>query len=120
MSDAPVDGNGEQWLLSAFGNRFKLMLYADDGDQPDSAKLAELQALQRDEIPVGLVVVHRGGAASAGVPALHDAQGMVAERFDARPGSAWLIRPDQHIAARWRDVSADKVRTAVARATAQQ
>ena len=117
MSDAPVTGgNGEQWLLSAFGNRFQLMLYVADIDGFDVGALA---ALRDDAIPVETVVIYRSGEPPAGVDALCDAKGMVAERYDARNGSAYLIRPDQHIAARMREASVDKVRQAVARASAQ-
>jgi 3-(3-hydroxy-phenyl)propionate hydroxylase len=41
--------------------------------------------------------------APEGITALHlPAEGQAALRFDARPGSCVLLRPDQHVAARWR------------------
>lgn len=48
-----------------------------------------------------------------------DTAGLVAQRFDATPGACYLIRPDQHVAARWRRFDAAAVRAALARATAQ-
>ena len=53
----------------------------------------------------------------AGVTVLADAQGLVARRYDAKPGTTYLIRPDQHVAARWRAFDPARVRAAVARAT---
>ena len=49
---------------------------------------------------------------------LLDRSGQVFERYDLRPGTAYLIRPDQHVCARWREVSADKVEAAIAHALA--
>jgi 3-(3-hydroxy-phenyl)propionate hydroxylase len=50
---------------------------------------------------------------------VEDAEGLLAQRYDARPGTVYLIRPDQHVAARWRGFDAVKVRAALRRATAQ-
>ena len=43
-------------------------------------------------------------------------KGRFAERFDAQPGTTYLIRPDQHIAARWRTFDAHALQCALARA----
>ena len=44
-------------------------------------------------------------------------EGLAARRYDARPGTCYLIRPDQHVAARWRRFDAAALRAALARAT---
>ncbi len=49
---------------------------------------------------------------------LLDVQGLVQQRLDATPGTAYLIRPDQHVAARWRQPTEVAVRMALATATA--
>ena len=51
------------------------------------------------------------------MPVLEDPRGIAAQRYDAKPGTVYLLRPDQHVAARWRALDAAKVRAAVARAT---
>jgi len=43
--------------------------------------------------------------------------GTTSARFDARPGTAYLLRPDQHVCGRWRSFEPGKIRRALARAT---
>ncbi len=103
LADAPVLAAGrEGWLLEHLGNRFQLLWF-----RPDSDALAAMQAV----LPV-LVI---GDA-----PDLVDAKGRIAERLDLRPGTAYLLRPDQHVAARWRAPSPSGVRAAIDRALARQ
>jgi 3-(3-hydroxy-phenyl)propionate hydroxylase len=45
-----------------------------------------------------------------------DRTGIFAQRFDATPGAAYLVRPDQHLCARWRRFDAARVAAAHARA----
>jgi 3-(3-hydroxy-phenyl)propionate hydroxylase len=42
----------------------------------------------------------------------------LAGRYDGQPGTTYLIRPDQHVAARWRDFDPAKIQKALARAVA--
>jgi 3-(3-hydroxy-phenyl)propionate hydroxylase len=46
------------------------------------------------------------------------ANGPAAERYDAQPGTVVLLRPDQHVCARWRQASAADVAAALRRALA--
>jgi len=122
LADAPVrDAQGQPgWLLAHTGDRFQLLLFVDTPDALDAATRTTLAALLDAPIPVQpLLVARQAGTAPAGCSVLVDAQGAAARRCDAQPGTAYLLRPDQHVAARWRTLDAAAVRTAVARATAQ-
>jgi 3-(3-hydroxy-phenyl)propionate hydroxylase len=45
-----------------------------------------------------------------------DTQGLVAKRYDAKPGTTYLLRPDQHVVARWRTVNNAQLQAALSRA----
>ena len=122
LADAPVTGvdGAPGWLLGHTGDRFQLLLFVESPEALDAAARATLAALADAPIPVHtLLVAQRGGAVPAGCALVLDTQGTAARRCDAQPGTAYLLRPDQHVAARWRTLDAAAVRAAVARATAQ-
>jgi 3-(3-hydroxy-phenyl)propionate hydroxylase len=106
LDDAPVRLDGsEGWLLRQIDS-FTLLVFG-----PGSLALQDLAALP---LPVRLLRVQPAGQAGAGE--LEDVQGLIAKRLDARPGTAYLLRPDQHVAARWRRVDMAAVRTSLQRA----
>jgi len=104
MDDAPVHGN-TPWLLPHLGAGFTLLFFGT----PDAAQRDALHAL-----PLHILLVD--GQAD-GLDSVGDAEGLLTRRCDARPGTCYLIRPDQHVAARWRRLDAAAVRQALQRAT---
>ena len=117
MDDAPVSGSRTGWLLGEMDTQFHLLYCVDDASQISAAQAQALAALAHDRIGVQAVVVAKTGAAPHGLLTLLDTQGTVAQRDDLQPGTCYLLRPDQHVAARWRSFDAARVRAAVARAT---
>ncbi|MET0857723.1 MAG: FAD-dependent oxidoreductase, partial [Telluria sp.] len=113
-ADAPVAKQGQpDWLLRQTGNGFTGIYFA--GTERDREALCELHALIGEPIPVLTLVVAPAGQGTYG--ALEDSEGLLAARYDARPGTFYLLRPDQHVCARWRNVDPQAVRDAVARAS---
>jgi 3-(3-hydroxy-phenyl)propionate hydroxylase len=118
MDDAPVEKDGAPgWLLQSTGNRFQLMVFVDD---PAATDMSALSRLDVGGIAVEPLLISRVAASACALPCVHDVRGIAAKRYDAKPGCVYLIRPDQHVAARWRSFDAANIRAAVVRATCQQ
>jgi len=116
--DAPVTGDGGQWLLDYLGNGFTLVIFTEA--VPADGLLHELIALGADPIGCsGVLVGATGGTLPAGIRRVADTSRMLSERYDAREGATYLFRPDQHVCARWRAFDLVRVRAAIARATYQ-
>ncbi|WGS52173.1 FAD-dependent oxidoreductase [Paraburkholderia sp. D15] len=131
--DAPVgiaatEAASPGWLLQQLGQQFTGVLFC--GEQGvDPATRASLNALGKGSIPLKLVVVasketqgdalassFASDAASASVAVLHDIEGLAGTRYDARANTFYLIRPDQHVCARWRQLDTHAVEQALKRA----
>lgn len=120
MADAPVAAAGEQqWLTAHAGGTFTGLYFSDRG-RVDDKILESLASLASGDQPVRtLFIVSQGTDAPAadGLTVLNDEQGLLAQRYDGKPGTFYLIRPDQHVCARWRSLEPGLVRQALARAT---
>ena len=121
-SDAPIMKNGkEDWLLSQVGGQF-CGIYFSDGSLANQTR-SGFAALADGDIPVKVITVtskHSNASDDAEQARVEDQQGLARERFDARPGTFYLLRPDQHVCARWRAFDVEATRTAVRRATANR
>ncbi len=111
--DARVEAGESGWLLDKLGGCF-CALYFADGAGPRTAP-GGAGALAGDGVPLRVLAV--GGANGAnGLERLGDPAGHLAARYDAAPGTVYLFRPDQHVAARWRTFDVGACRDAVRRA----
>jgi 3-(3-hydroxy-phenyl)propionate hydroxylase len=101
MPDAPVAGPGGEpmFLTDAFigaGTRFTLLEFSNGATA---------------ETPEGLGAIRIGGKCG-----LIDSAGLAAARYDAEPGTAYLLRPDGYVAARFRHPTRPALDAALARA----
>ncbi len=89
--DAPLPE--QRWLLDELHDGFSLVVFGDDSNA---------------DLPVRAVRLD---------PARDT---LAAMRYDARPGTVYLLRPDQHVCARWRRFDPARVRAAIARALCRE
>ncbi|MGB3290073.1 MAG: FAD-dependent oxidoreductase [Burkholderiaceae bacterium] len=118
--DGPITIDGQlDWWLGQLSGQFVLALFCNTG-VPDADALRELAGLQDDPVGLKLVLVLSPALAQRapeGYACVVDRQMTLARRYDALQGACYLIRPDQHIAARWRQAEAQLIRNALRRAT---
>jgi 3-(3-hydroxy-phenyl)propionate hydroxylase len=103
MPDAPVSGGtgGHTFLTEAFidqGARFTLLEFGNGS--------------AASEVPKNVGTIRIGGEG-----ALVDAEGLAVKRYDAEPGTAYLLRPDGYVAARFRHPTRERLDAALARAS---
>jgi 3-(3-hydroxy-phenyl)propionate hydroxylase len=101
MLDAPIAGRAGElsFLTEAFikaGSRFTLLEFANGAAV---------------EVPGEVGVIRIGGN-----DGLLDSAGLVGARYDAEPGTAYLLRPDGYVAARFRHPTRPALDAALSRA----
>jgi 3-(3-hydroxy-phenyl)propionate hydroxylase len=89
--DAPTS---QGWLLGCIGGSFSLL---HDGGRPSVAP--NIECVDVNEIG--------------------DPTGLVRSRYELEAGAAYLIRPDQYVAARWKNAGNGNIGAALARASGQ-
>jgi 3-(3-hydroxy-phenyl)propionate hydroxylase len=95
-ADAPISIDGQAgWLLNQLGQGFVLLSFGP-------ASPVKVGNITAKVLEVGKDVL--------------DSQGLLKQRYDGQPGTVYLIRPDQHVAARWRAFDAAGVTQALRRA----
>jgi 3-(3-hydroxy-phenyl)propionate hydroxylase len=86
--DAPL---GSGWLLDSLGSGFVLCANGWYGAAPRDVRIIDIS--KSDDDP-----------------------GVLRARYDLTAGAAYLVRPDQYIAARWRSPTLEEVQNAIAKA----
>ncbi len=118
-TDAPVRVRGQDgWLLHQVVDGFTLLYFGDGRTLPDELAGA-FHELGTGELPIRTVIIEPANTVprKPGTMPVVVEDGTTSARFDARPGTAYLLRPDQHVCGRWRSFEPGKIRRALARAT---
>ena len=112
--DAPVAaGKVQRWFLDSCAGTFVVLIFVDGSAATAAAAELKLLSLRR-AYPIRSVLAGPPQTEAAGC--ITDAEGLLAQRYDGKPGTVYLFRPDGHVAARWRSFDAGKIRAAIDRA----
>ncbi|CAN7675161.1 FAD-dependent oxidoreductase [Variovorax paradoxus] len=106
-ADAPrVRADGTTgWLLQDAGKGAFTAVVFGSGEIAEHAARAAAEAGAAAGVPIETVRIPTD-----------EAHALAARRYDARAGTLYLLRPDQHVCARWRRADAGLVRAALDRA----
>jgi 3-(3-hydroxy-phenyl)propionate hydroxylase len=98
-ADAPIQREGRSgWLLDELYEGFTLLVF---GVRPP------VDAVRCGDVAARVLAVGED---------LADLEGLATQRYDATPGTVYLVRPDQYVAARWRAFDGARIEAALARA----
>jgi 3-(3-hydroxy-phenyl)propionate hydroxylase len=109
-ADAPIrrpDGS-TGWLLCELGTGFTALIAAGTEGDTLARSIQDF-----DGLGAPVKVLRVATAPNAPGADVIDNDGLLTQRYDLRPGTAYLFRPDQHVSARWRKPTAAQVKSAV-------
>jgi 3-(3-hydroxy-phenyl)propionate hydroxylase len=93
-------------LLDRAGHRMTAMLFCNGSPNAEQRTLIEHLG-KLDKRLVSLLIDCRSSASEA--ETIPDGDGEIARLFDARSGTFYLLRPDLHIAGRWKAIIPDEI-----------
>jgi 3-(3-hydroxy-phenyl)propionate hydroxylase len=106
-------------LLDRTGPGFTL-LYCAPGDALTPALQDEIATVRAQGVPLKVIAIGAGAPVPGADETLPDADGRLRARYGMRgTGAAYLLRPDQHVCARWFALDATRLRAAFAAALPQ-
>lgn len=101
-ADAPVlIGGTPGWFLNCLGPGFTVVTFGN----------SDKSAVKMGSLAAKVIAVGRE---------IQDSSGLLARRYGASPGTTYLFRPDQYVAARWRRFDEGEIARAMERATARR
>ena len=103
----------DQFLLDHLGGAFELLYFTDAPALPQALQ-ACVAAVRAQGLPLRVTAIAMASHGSASVQGadqtLRDPLGQVQQRYGVQQaGSAYLLRPDQHVCARWLQLDATRL-----------
>jgi 3-(3-hydroxy-phenyl)propionate hydroxylase len=104
--------SADNYLLDHLGGGFDL-LYFTEHDAVLEALCDVVQGVRQQGIPVRIVAVGSGQTVAGADTTLSDADGHFRQRYGVMAsGAGYLLRPDQHVCARWLTLDAHRLQAA--------
>lgn len=102
------------YLFDRLGACFYLLYFTGSECIP-SDLLERANAIRSSGVPFQIIAVaqHSQAAISGADHLIADASGHIARKYGITHNGAYLVRPDQHICARWQQLTGEQLRTAV-------
>ncbi|MBO9513122.1 MAG: FAD-dependent oxidoreductase [Variovorax sp.] len=98
-ADAPIEADGQRgWFLKNLPTGFSLLCFG---------KAPAAKDIRADGVSAQVLVAGRD---------FIDVEGLLKQRYDGGDGTVYLLRPDHHVAARWRAFDEQKIQAALRRA----
>jgi 3-(3-hydroxy-phenyl)propionate hydroxylase len=104
--------SADNYLLDHLGGGFDL-LYFTEHDAVPEALCDVVQGVRQQGIPVRILAVGSGQTVAGADTTLSDADGHFRQRYGVvASGAGYLLRPDQHVCARWLTLDAHRLQAA--------
>lgn len=104
--------SADNYLLDHLGGGFDL-LYFTEHDAVPQALCDVVEGVRQQGLPVRIVAVGSGQTVAGADTTLSDADGHFRQRYGVvASGAGYLLRPDQHVCARWLTLDAHRLQAA--------
>lgn len=108
----------DDYLLDRLDHAFQLLYFTDAAEVPPALRQL-VQDFRARGVPLRVLAVGASAPVAGADDVLADARGQLRARYGVTArGAAYLLRPDQHICARWMSLDAERLRAALTNALA--